>query len=125
MDFGAWDGLTHGEIEQRYPQALAAWKANPLNIALPEGENLGQVSTRVRAALKDIIRDHQDQTVLLAAHGGSLQVLLCMTLGLVPRARWQFRLSAASLSELCLYKDGAVLTCLNDCSHLVAVDDER
>jgi broad specificity phosphatase PhoE len=59
--------------------------------------------------------------VLLVAHGGSLQVLLCLALGLAPRARWQFRLSAASLSELCLYKDGAVLTRLNDSSHLATV----
>jgi len=122
IDFGAWDGLTYGEIEQRYSQALAAWKANPLKIAPVEGENLGQVSGRVRAFLADTLRDRQEQTVLLVAHGGSLQVLLCLTLGLVPRARWQFRLSAASLSELHLYEDGAVLTRLNDRSHLDALD---
>lgn len=118
IDFGVWDGLTHAEIEQRYPQALAAWRANPLSVAPPEGENMGQVATRVRAALEDIASAHQEQTVLLAAHGGTLQVLLCLTLGLAPRARWQFRTSVASLSELRLYEDGAVLTRLNDSSHL-------
>jgi len=113
IDFGAWDGLTRAEIERRYPQALAAWEADPLSAGPPGGENLGRVSARVQAALGDLVHAHQEQTVLLVAHGGSLQVLLCLALGLVPRARWQFRLSAASLSELLLYEDGAVLSMLN------------
>ena len=109
-----------GEIERRYPEALAAWVADPLNTAPYGGESLGQVSARVRAALDAIARVHEGQTVVVVAHGGSLQVLLCLALGLVPKARWQFRLSAASLSELHQYDEGAVLTCLSDCSHLVA-----
>jgi alpha-ribazole phosphatase len=120
IDFGIWDGLTYGEIEQRYLEALTAWEADPLNTAPHRGESLDQVSARVRAALDDIARVHRGQTAVVVAHGGSLQVLLCLALGLVPKARWQFRLSAASLSELHLYDDGTVLTCLGDCSHLVA-----
>jgi alpha-ribazole phosphatase len=119
IDFGNWEGLTYGEISRRAPQALAAWEADPLNVPPPGGENLGQLTGRVQAALDDIARAHQDQTVLLVAHGGTLQVLLCLAIGLAPRARWQFRLDAASLSELFLYADGAVLTRLNDSSHLV------
>lgn len=121
IDFGAWEGLTYGEIRQRTPQALAAWEADPQSVTPPGGESLGQVAARVQAVLDDVARTHRGQTVLLVAHGGSLQVLLCLALGLVPQARWQFRLSAASLSELCLYEDGAVLTRLNDSCHLAAV----
>ena len=120
IDFGIWDGSTYHEIKQRSPEALAAWEADPLNAAPHGGESLGQVTARVRAALDDIARVHRGQTVVVVAHGGSLQVLLCLVLGLVPNARWQFRLSAASLSELQLYEGGAVLTRLSDCSHLVA-----
>ncbi|MBL7202461.1 MAG: alpha-ribazole phosphatase [Anaerolineae bacterium] len=119
IDFGIWDGLTYSEIERRYPEVLAAWEADPLNTAPHRGESLGQVSARVRVALDDIARVHEGRTVVLVAHGGSLQVVLCLALGLVPKARWQFRLSAASLSELQLYEGGAVLTRLSDCSHLV------
>ena len=120
IDFGVWDGLTYGQIERRYPEALATWVADPLNTAPHGGENLGQVTARVRSALDDVARVHAGQTVVVVAHGGSLQVLLCLALGLVPQARWQFRLSAASLSELHLYDKGAVLTCLSNCSHLGA-----
>ena len=118
IDFGVWDGSTYAEIARRFPQALAAWEADPLNTAPHGGESLGQVTARVRAALDDIRHLHPDQTVVIVAHGGSLHVLLCLTLGLKPNARWQFRVSPASLSELHLDERGAVLTRLSDSSHL-------
>jgi len=117
IDFGIWEGLTYSEIKQRHPQILTAWEADPLSVVLPGGESLGQVSTRIQATLKDIAQAHQDQTVLLVAHGGSLQVLLCLALGLVPQARWQFLLEAACLTELCFHEEGAVLVRLNGGYH--------
>src|SRR5260370_38728619 len=30
LPFGAWEGLTPPEVKQRYPEALAAWEADPL-----------------------------------------------------------------------------------------------
>lgn len=120
VSFGAWEGLTYGEIQERYPQALAAWEAGPLNVAPPCGETLAQVAERVRSALHDVTCAHGEQTVLLVAHGGSLQALLCLALGLAPEARWQFRLDVASLSKLYLYDESAMLMCLNDAHHLAS-----
>jgi alpha-ribazole phosphatase len=118
MDFGDWEGLTYDEVQERYPQALAAWEADPLNMAPPGGETLAHVVARVQSLLDDIVRIHPDHTVVLVAHGGPLRVLLCIVMGLDPRAHWQFRLDVASLSELYLYDEGAVLTGLNDTHHL-------
>ena len=118
MAFGAWEGLTYGEIRQRFLQALAAWEADPLDTAPPDGESLSQVAARVRSALDDVARVHAGQTVLLVGHGGPLRVLLCLTLGLDPRAHWRFRLDTASISELCLYEGGSTLGYLNDTGHL-------
>jgi alpha-ribazole phosphatase len=126
VDLGAWEGLTYDEIKQRYPQTLAAWQAHPLITTPPDGESLAQVAARVGEALDDIAQTYQGQAVLLVAHGGSLQVLLCLVLGLVPQARWQFRLNPGSLSELYLYDEKtAILTLLNDTCHLAEVENDR
>ena len=122
--FGEWEGLTYDEIVHRYPKALAAWEADPVNVPPPGGEALSQVVTRVQAALSEIAAAHQDQTVLLVAHGGALQVLICLVLGLLPVIPWRFRLGACSLSEVCLYPAGPVLTRLNESSSLVKAEDE-
>lgn len=118
IDFGAWEGLTYDQIEERYPQTLAAWLDDPLNVAIPDGEILADVVTRIQSLLDEITITHLEETVLLAAHGGSLQVLLSLALGLAPQARWRFRLDAGSLSELYLGAESAVLIRLNDTCHL-------
>jgi len=122
MCFGAWEGLTYDQIQERYPRARTAWEADPLGTSPPGGETLAELAGRVESALADIVRAHKDEdgdgTVLVVAHGGPLRVLLGLALGLSPQPHWRFRLDNASLSELYLYPEGAVLACLNDTGHL-------
>jgi broad specificity phosphatase PhoE len=123
MAFGAWEGLTFGEIQQRYPQALAVWQSDPWQAAPPGGETLMRVTDRVGAALACMVATCQEQTAVLVSHGGPLRVLLCLALGLSPRAYWQFALAPGSVSELRVYREGAILTRLNATHHLNEVDD--
>ena len=118
MAFGRWEGLTYAEIEQQDAESLAAWECDQLHSAPPDGETLLQMTQRVRAAYVDMLAAGQDKTVGLVAHGGPLQLLLCLALGLPPQAYWQFAVSPASLSELHVYEQGAILTRLNDTHHL-------
>ena len=118
--FGRWEGLTYTEIQQCDAARLAAWERDPLHIAPPGGETLLQMAERVRATYASVVATAQDKTVGLVAHGGPLQVLLCLALGLPPQAYWQFTMAPASVSELCVYEQGAILTSLNDTHHLHA-----
>jgi len=118
MDFGDWEGLTYAEIGRRFPHALEAWQQDPSDVAPPGGESLAQLAARVQSVYNDL-GNAQSETVLLVAHGGSLQVLLCVAFGLRPGRHWQFRLDPASLSELYVYPEGPILTLLNDTSHLM------
>ena len=117
MAFGRWEGLTYAEIQQQDAQSLAAWERDQPHSAPPGGETLLQMTERVRAAYASMLVDGQDKTVGLVAHGGPLQLLLCLALGLPPQAYWQFAVSPASLSELCIYEQGAILIRLNDTHH--------
>jgi alpha-ribazole phosphatase len=120
MHFGDWQGQTYAEIKQRDPEALAAWESGRTDFAPPKGETLTQFAVRVRAAYTDICLAQPEQTVIVAAHGGSLQLLIVQSLGMPPATFWQLRLSNASLSELRAYESGTVLYLLNDTSHLSA-----
>jgi alpha-ribazole phosphatase len=117
MAFGRWEGLTYAEMQEQDAQSLAAWERDPLHSAPPGGETLQHMTWRVKAAYSYILAAGQDKTVGLVAHGGPLQLLLCLALGLSPQAYWQFAVSPASLSELCVYEQGAILTRLNDTHH--------
>lgn len=119
---GGWEGLTFDEIARRDPEAQARWIADPLAVAPPGGETLAALAERLRGVLGEAASLGEGRTVVLVSHGGALQVLLCLALGLSPAAHWQFRLDEASLSELSLYAAGAILSRLNDCHHLEGVE---
>ena len=116
--FGCWEGLAYDEIQQKDAERLATWERDQLHNAPPGGETLLQMAQRVREVYASLRAAEPDKTVGLVAHGGSLQLLLCLALGLQPQSYWQFSVSPASLSELCVYEQGAILTRLNDTHHL-------
>jgi alpha-ribazole phosphatase len=121
MSFGAWEGLTYSEIEEKYTDALSAWERDRYQSSPTNGESLAQLAQRLRSILDELCKKHKDQTVLVVAHGGVLQVLICLALNLSPAMYWQFRLSPASFSEISFYPAGAIVNLLNDISHLAGM----
>jgi alpha-ribazole phosphatase len=117
ISFGAWEGLTYAEIAAGHPEVLAAWEKNILENAPPGGETLNQLAGRVQAVLDELLLAQDGETILLVAHGGPLQVLICLALGLPPEKYWQFHLSPGSLSEIAIYPQGGILNLLNDTCH--------
>jgi broad specificity phosphatase PhoE len=127
IDFGCWEELTRAEILSRYPGQMQAWEADPAAEPAPHGgESLSQVARRVRAAYDEIVRRHDDgEAVLIVAHGGVLQALLCQALGPPLRARWSYLLRAAALSELWVFDGQPVLVSLNESCFLPTRDGEK
>ena len=118
MNFGIWEGLTYREIKENYIDVLSAWENDPYQNSPTHGETLEQFALRVRSMLDELCEQYKDQTVLVVAHGGVLQTLICLALNLSPVMYWQFHISPASLSEISFYPAGAILNLLNDSSHL-------
>ncbi|MCA9949839.1 MAG: alpha-ribazole phosphatase [Anaerolineales bacterium] len=118
LNFGAWEGMTYAEIQASDPQALSTWEGDLMYIAPPGGETVSQFSSRVRSVLRAIQAKYTGKTILIVAHGGVLQLLLCTLLGLSAERFWQFRLQNASLSEVTLHQAGAIIQSVNDTSFL-------
>jgi broad specificity phosphatase PhoE len=118
LSFGLWEGLTYDEIQAREPDLLDKWQKDPENAAAPEGETLRQLAVRVASALEELRAEHEDHTILLTVHGGTIQSLLCLALGIELNHYWQFAVSSASLSEIRFYSEGAIINLFNDTSHI-------
>ncbi len=117
-DFGQWEGLTYTEIQARDPEAVRAWHEDLLNFAPPDGETPRQLAERVASFYSNIQAQHHDETLLLVAHGGSLQILICLLLDIPIEKFWQFNLAHCSLSKISIYKEGAIINYLNDINHI-------
>jgi phosphoserine phosphatase len=115
--FGEWDGLTYEEVEAKWQNEVAVWYTDPVNGAPPGGETMLQMSKRVQSAFDELKDKHQDETVLIVSHGGTIQILLCLLLGMALNRYWQFHVAQASLTVLRFYEDAAILDLFNDVSH--------
>lgn len=118
-DFGAWEGLTFGEVRERYPDDLDAWLASPKAAPTGGGESFAAVARRVAATRDRLTAAHAGRTVLLVTHVTPIKTLVRLALGAPPETLFRMELSAASISAVAYYADGnASVRLLNDTSHL-------
>ncbi|MER5601010.1 histidine phosphatase family protein, partial [Streptomyces sp. NPDC002265] len=118
-DFGAWEGLTFGEVRERHPQDLDAWLADPEAAPSGGGESFAATAVRIAATRDRLVAAHAGRTVLLVSHVTPIKTLLRLALGAPPESLFRMELSAASLSAVAYYADGnASVRLFNDTSHL-------
>jgi broad specificity phosphatase PhoE len=79
--FGAWEGLTMEEIEERFQEAHDRWRSGEGHGA-DDAEAFEAFAARVHTFLDDVLRRHPDETVLVIAHGGSIRVIHALAGGL-------------------------------------------
>lgn len=118
-DFGAWEGLTFGEVRERYATDLDAWLNSPDAAPTGGGESFAQVAVRVAEARDRLVARYAGRTVLVVTHVTPIKTLVRLALGAPPESLFRMELSAASVSAVAYYADGnASLRLLNDTSHL-------
>jgi probable phosphoglycerate mutase len=117
-DFGDWEGLTFGDVRERWPNEMTAWLADPA-VAPPGGESFSATTKRVLAARDRVLAEHPGETVLVVSHVTPIKILAQDALQAPASALYRLHLDLASVSELDWYADGpAVLRLFNDTSHL-------
>ncbi|MGQ4400215.1 bifunctional RNase H/acid phosphatase [Streptomyces hayashii] len=118
-DFGAWEGLTFGEVRERHPDDLNAWLADPEAEPTGGGESFAATAVRIAAARDRLAAAYAGRTVLLVTHVTPIKTFVRLALGAPPASLFRMELSAASLSAVAYFADGnASVRLFNDTSHL-------
>lgn len=81
LDFGSGEGLTAAEMTERFPEALHAFRADPVDDHFPGGEDPRKAAARFTDCLADIARQHPDGRVLVVAHTTAIRLALCQLIG--------------------------------------------
>lgn len=76
LDVGVFQGLTAAEVQLRYPDELAAWRADTLDYRLPNGETRRELQERAAAAWAAAVAGHQAGEIAIVSHGGTIRLLL-------------------------------------------------
>jgi broad specificity phosphatase PhoE len=115
VDVGSWSGLTRAEAEARYPDLYARWLQG--GEGWEDGETYDQLGERVTSAIRRIAQNHEDERVLVVAHGGTIRAIHAAALGIdihsyrrIQRVEPNATLSAVCvdegrLTELCRTED--------------------
>ncbi|MGH3751603.1 MAG: histidine phosphatase family protein [Pseudonocardiaceae bacterium] len=82
---GKWQGLTHAEVEARYPGGIQAWRGNP-ECAPPGGESRVDVAERAAQVVAELDAAGLGSAVL-CTHGGLIAGLTPLLLGM-PVSVW-------------------------------------
>ncbi|GAB3102027.1 histidine phosphatase family protein [Isoptericola nanjingensis] len=82
--FGAWEGLTGAELQERWPEEYAAWRlgAEPVGAG---AETKAAVAQRMAEAVAEHAADlADDATLVLVSHGAAISLAVTALLGLDP-----------------------------------------
>jgi alpha-ribazole phosphatase len=120
LKFGVLEGLTFDEAQEQYPEMINAWLED-FNRPPEGGETIDVFNARVVSLLNDLKAKHDEQTVLLVAHGGPLSEILRVVLELSREKRWYLEMENTSLSEVLIAEDYVSLKRLNDTCHLATL----
>jgi len=118
IDYGEWQGLTPDQAKECWPNESELWFRAPHIAALPGGETLAAVLSRVTAALRDILQHHPDQTVVMVGHDSVNRVLFLFTLDLPLSRYWHLRQDPCGINELILDNGSFVVGSINQTQHL-------
>src|SRR4051794_655460 len=119
-DFGDWEGHTWAEIQSEWPDALAAWLADPA-AAPPGGESFTAVFARVARARERLAAAYGGGTIVVVSHVTPIKSLLRDALDAPAQAVYRMHLEPASLCAIDWYEGSAgVVKLMNDTSHLGA-----
>jgi len=119
IDHGKWEGMIHKDVEKQFAKEYAVWSSDPFATAPPGGESGLHVLSRSLPALRKIVSDHPDQTVLVVSHKATNRLLLCSLLGIDPRYyrdRLAQDLTCLNVIDFSDPSNGKVVL-LNDTSH--------
>lgn len=117
LSFGDWEGRTFDEVRSGWPDSFAQLLAVDESFCAPGGEPLLQTRERVVRAAAAIAARHQGETVLVTAHGGSLQLLLSYLLGMPAGCMFRIATGNCSISVVEFHGERPLVTLVNDCAH--------
>lgn len=144
---GEWEGRPTSEIESRWADVLAGWRADPLTTWAPSGESLIVVDRRVRASLGNVLADLATRTLssfthgsqvlgydgptngepwtLIVGHDGVFKVTLLALLDLPLTRFWSFPFALCGISVIEIRAGRARLRAHNLTEHLAPLESER
>ncbi|MDU2065830.1 MAG: alpha-ribazole phosphatase [Sporomusaceae bacterium] len=118
IHFGEWEGLKYDQIQDKWATTLDQLYTQPDDIQIPGGESFRTVQERAMRAVSRILQKHQNQTILIASHGGTIRTILCAALHMPLNDLWSIRQDNTALNAVEYYDSRTIVALVNSVFHL-------
>lgn len=121
MNLGRWQGLTFEEVNEQWPDEVAALKLGEDN---PRGGGDTSAGFRARsvAAMHDLAQQHRGQTVAVITHGGNVRACL-LAAGIIDKERSSEAVIHNASLTIIQIDDGRLwASTICDTAHLAGLD---
>lgn len=81
MHLGVFQGMTHEEHVEKFPELVQENERNYWGFRFPEGETRRDVQDRVYAFYQDALARHPNETIAVVTHGGPVRMILYRLFG--------------------------------------------
>ena len=100
LRLGRLEGLTRNEAKARFPEDLASYESGSPDGGVSDGESFRSLFERTEAFFVSIAHKHRGEAVAIVTHGGNLNAVFRMVVGLPPDQPRRFSLLNGSLAHL-------------------------
>ena len=91
LNFGDWEAMLFSDIEARWPGLIDEMYLRPHLVKVPNGESFKDLQDRAWAGLEEFLNvNDEEETLLIACHGGTIRTLLCKLLDISISHCWNF-----------------------------------
>lgn len=101
--FGDWELVSWANID---PQQLQNWRADFVQIRMPNGENFKDLFNRISAFWNEqvlpLMNAQPNQPVFIVSHGGAIRALLCLFMELPLQNAYRINLDYGAVSKVTL-----------------------
>jgi broad specificity phosphatase PhoE len=118
IDFGDWETLTVGEVEERFPEAYARWKSTRDRFRYPGGESVPEFRERIARTARELFAVPGKGVTLAVLHKGVIKGVLAALLDQSFDSLRDYSVELGSIHRLSARKGSWLLESPGEVDHL-------
>lgn len=106
---GKWNGLTFGQILEKYPDGFAKILAEPDKMTVAEAESSVEFIERVKSVVNRLVDENIGNRIIIVTHPEVIQAAICAALDIPPDKLPKIFIRTGSATQISYYENWASL----------------
>lgn len=119
IDVGELEGRKRTDYREHYPEHFHRFEADPENCGYPSGECYADVAARAMPRLRQWLREHAGQRILVVSHGMAIRIMLTSLMGMPLRFARKLHQANCCINAIRARGEQIEVLTINSTSHLL------